>query len=186
MTKAEIEKHLSASIGKPKVIALANQLVLDGNDLKELIDVTFHKDEGIGFRAVWVLENIFLDHPDAFLPHIPYFLDRFKDVTNPGCKRHYSKITMHLMEKQAPDNVKQFVSTLELEPAIEKCFDWMIDPEVKVAVKVYAAEALFAMRKRYDWIADELKAQLQFMMREGGTFANTAGKRLLQALAKDK
>jgi hypothetical protein len=54
---------------------------------------------------------------------------------------------------------------IEMERVVEICFEWMIDPKMLVSVRAYSAEALFNLRHRYPWIAEELSKQLEFMTR---------------------
>jgi len=177
--QADLVKQLTAIIGKPKIVSLSKLLVKNNTPHSQVIDVTFHPDEGVAFRAAWLLENMYFENPEGFLPHIPYFISKFKAVSNAGCKRHYAKILMHLTEPQAPLVVQQYMQQIDLEQAVEQCFDWLIDPKIKVAVKAFAAEALFNMRHRYPWIADELPEQLEFLMRNGSAAIQAKGKRLL-------
>ena len=72
--------------------------------------------------------------------------------------------------------------SLDLEPAVEQLFDWMIDPKAKIAVKVFASEALFNLRHRYDWVAEELASQIQFLMRNGSAAIQSRGNKLLAML----
>lgn len=182
MTQSEIVKYLIDNIGKPKVMALSNTLVTEKYDLQELIDITFHPDQGVGFRAVWALEFIVLDHPTVFYPCISYFYSTIKEVTNGGCKRHYAKITMHITDKKAPIYFKRWFADNDVEPVVEQLFDWLIDPKVNVAVKAFVAEALFNLRNRYDWIAEELANQLEFLMKDGSPAIQARGKKLLKGL----
>jgi len=69
-----------------------------------------------------------------------------------------------------------------MKPVIEQCFDWMIDPKMLIAVKVHAAEALFNLRNRYPWIAEELANQLQFLMKNGSAAIQARGRKLLAKL----
>jgi len=181
--QAELIKQISATIGKTKVIALSQILGNKNTDLTELIDLTFYPDKGIAFRAAWLLENMFLDDPERFLPYITYIISRVKEVNNPSCKRHYAKILMHLTSPGASVTVRQYIKHIDLEPAIEQCFDWIIDPNVMVAVKSFASEALFNMRHRYPWIADELPNQLEYLMRDGTAAIQSKGRRLLSYLS---
>ena len=62
----------------------------------------------------------------------------------------------------------------------------MIAPKVLIAVKVFAAEALFNLRYRYPWITEELTNQLQFLMINGSAAIQSRGKKLLNALKKSR
>ena len=112
-----------------------------------------------------------------------YLLSRIKDVENPSCKRHYAKIVMHITSPKSPLNIQEKLAVTDLEPAVEQLFDWMIDPKVLIAVKVFAAQALFNMRIRYPWIAEELANQIQFLMRDGSAAIQSRGKKLLLQLS---
>jgi hypothetical protein len=177
--------EISKSISKNKVLKLSELLRKRDFDTNQLIDLTFHNDKGIAFRAAWLLENLILNYQEASIPYFPYLLSRLKDVTNHSCMRHYAKIVMHLTSPRAAQPVRAALQQLDLEPTVAQCFDWIIDPQVMVAVKSSACEALFNMRLRYPWIADELPAQLEHLMRDGSAAIQTKGRRLLSFLKPD-
>lgn len=183
---ADLIKQISGTIGKPKVVKLSRMLAKNSTSPADLIAVTFHADKGIAFRAAWLLENMFLQNPECLLPYLSHFVNCMKKVKNPGCKRHYAKILMHLTAPNAPQQVRQYIQDINLEPGVEQCFDWIIDPNVLVAVKSFAAEALFNMRHRYPWIADELPNQLEFLMRDGSAAIQSKGRRLLSYLTPER
>lgn len=182
MDEAELIKQLSARMGKPSFVDFSHTLADMNFDLSKLIAATFHPDKVIGFRAAWLLELMYFQEPEVFREYVPLFMSKFKQVTNPSCQRHYAKILMHLTDAKAPEMIKQTLSKTDLGTAVEQCFDWLIDPNVLVAVKAHAAEALFNLRNRYAWINDELPEQLQFLMRDGTMAIQTRGKRLLSQL----
>jgi len=62
----------------------------------------------------------------------------------------------------------------------------MIEPKVKIAVKVFASEALFNLRGRYNWIAEELTNQIQYLMRDGTMAIQTRGRKLLKLMGSQK
>ncbi|HEY8930829.1 MAG TPA: hypothetical protein VIM55_16610 [Mucilaginibacter sp.] len=183
-TRDDLIKQLSATLVKTKVDKLS-RIVKDENfSLRDLIDLTFHEDKNIAFRAAWVLENVYLPNPVFYLADLDYLLARFQDVTYPSCQRHYAKIMRHITRPKTQALIKQKLQGTDLEPVVEKCFDWLIDPKVLIAVKVFAAEALFNLRHRYDWIAEELANQIKFMMRTGTAAIQSRGKKLLEVLEK--
>jgi len=91
---------------------------------------------------------------------------------------------MYVTSPKTISAVKSKVETTDLEPLVETCFDWMINPKVAVAVKVFCCETLFNLRNRYDWIADELAREIEFLMLNGSPGIQSKGKRILKALSK--
>ncbi|HTD99720.1 MAG TPA: hypothetical protein VK668_10545 [Mucilaginibacter sp.] len=167
---------------KTKVVKLSAILEKQDFALRDLINITFHPDKNIAFRAAWILENLFLQKPESYLNDIDYLFERIKDVKNESCKRHYAKIVMHITAPKAPLLIKQKLEKIDLEPVVEQFFDWMIDPKAPVAIKVFASHALFNIRHRYPWIAGELKDQIQFLMRNGSAAIQSRGRKLLAQL----
>jgi hypothetical protein len=82
--------------------------------------------------------------------------------------------------------LKNKIQTIDFEPVVEQLFDWLIDAKAKIAVKVFASEALYNLRHRYDWIAEELVNQLHYMMKSGGPAIQVRGKKILMQMAKEK
>lgn len=179
ISRVELIKQITNSLGKPKVLELGRILSEQQFALCDLIDITFYPDKVIAFRASWILENILLSDPLRYEPDLDYLLSRFKAVKYPGPQRHYAKILMHLTDPGMLPAIRTKLQTSDLEPAIEQCFDWMIDPKVKIAVKVFASEALFNLRHRYPWVAEELENQIKFLMRNGSAAIQSRGKKLL-------
>ncbi|HVS92921.1 MAG TPA: hypothetical protein VHE59_12850 [Mucilaginibacter sp.] len=172
----------SAKPSSTKVEKLSAILNKQRFALRDFVDITFHEDKNIAFRAAWILENLFLKKPDAYSPDLEYLVSRVRNVTYPSCQRHYAKIMMHITGKKAPPIIREKLEVMDLEPIVEKLFDWVIDPKVLIAVKVFSLEALFNLRGRYTWITDELKEQTIFLMRDGTPAIQTRGLKLLSAL----
>lgn len=182
MTKDELIAQLTATFGKTKVDKLSQLVKQQVFALHDLIDLTFYPDKTIAFRAAWLLENVFLVNPVFYLPETDYLLSRFKEVEYESCQRHYAKIIMHLTSPKVHPLIKQKLQQTDLAPIVEHLFDWMINPKILIAVKVFSSEALFNLRERYPWIAAELKEQLQFLMRNGSAAIQARGKKLLAKL----
>lgn len=182
LTSDELIKQIGAGITRVKVVKLGAILKKQHFLIKDLIGITFHPDKNIAFRAAWILENLYLQKPETYVENLDYLISRIKQVDNPGCKRHYAKIIMHITSPKAPPGIKQKLEQIDLEPVVEQLFDWMIDPKVLIAVKVFASEALFNIRERYPWISDELSNQIRFLMRGGTAAIQSRGKKLLAKL----
>ncbi len=182
LTSDELIKEISITMVKTKVVKLSAIIKEQQFSIHDLIDITFHPDKNIAFRAAWILENLFLQKPESYIEDLEYLISRVKDVDNPSCKRHYAKILMHITAPKAPASIKQKLAEIDPEPVVEQLFEWLIDPKILIAVKVFAAEALFNIRNRYNWIAEELANQVRFLMRDGTAAIQSRGRKILSRL----
>ena len=86
------------------------------------------------FRGAYVLERIYFDAPEAFMPRAESFCRvDFAACANASAQRHFGKIMADLLGRYAPEPVS---------------------PEAKVAVKVWAVEVLKRCRERVGWVAE--------------------------------
>jgi hypothetical protein len=182
ISKEDLLKEISGTIGKMKVLELTRILERANFDMNDLIELTFNPNRDVAFRAAWILENMFLQSPERYLDNLDTIILRLPDVEHESCQRHFVKILMHITGKKTSIPIRRKLEQTNLEPIVEQCFEWMIDPDVKIAVKCFSSEVLFNLRRRYDWIAEELANQLQFLMRDGGPGIQARGKRLLKEL----
>ncbi|HWZ36575.1 MAG TPA: hypothetical protein VNW51_10465 [Mucilaginibacter sp.] len=182
MDQQKLIERIKETIGKLKVLELSNILKKEQFDLRELIQITHHKKEAIAFRAAWILENLYLQQPEIYVSHVEDIFGAMPAIKWPGVKRHYAKIVMYTTSPKAPKAINDKLAGLDMEPVIERLFDWIIDADVKIAVKVSAAEALYNLRMQHEWIKDELCNQLEFLMRDGSAAIQSRGKKLLKGL----
>ncbi|MBB5394616.1 hypothetical protein [Mucilaginibacter sp. AK015] len=182
LTTDKLAHLLMADPAKGFIERLSARLIAEKFDLDKLIDLTFHPNARVAFRAAWLLDATMLASPELYVNSLEYFVKRMSEVSNASCKRHYTRIMMHLTAPGAPEAIRLKLAAIDMESVVEQCFDWMIDPKVKVAVKVFAADTLFNLRHRYDWIKEELANQVQFMLRGGGPAIQVRGKKLLAGL----
>lgn len=177
-----LRKQIEATLSKQKVVELAAIVNRRDFNIKDLIQLTFDTNQQIGFRAAWILENLLLKDDAPILENLDELILRLPHVFNPSCQRHYVKIWMYLTSSQINPTIKTKMETANLEPIVETCFDWLIDPKVAIAVKVFCCEVLFNLRNRYDWIADELAREVEFLMKDGSAAMQSKGKKILKAL----
>ena len=169
-------------MGKTTVVELSKTLKKQNFAFRDVIDLTFHPDKQVAFRAAWLMDTMYFDDPLFYLNDIDYLLQQIPNITYPASKRHYSRITLNLTSPRNPKAILYKLAGIDLEPVVEHFFDWMIDPKVKVAVKVFVAECLFNLRNRYPWITEELTSQIQYLMRNGSAGIQSMGKRILKGL----
>ena len=100
------------------------------------------------FRGAYVLERIYFDAPEAFMPRAESFCRvDFAACANASAQRHFGKIMADLLGRYAPESG-------DLERIAETAAGWAVSPEAKVAVKVWAVEVLKRCRERVGWVAE--------------------------------
>lgn len=182
MNRDEILKLIQKRPSKVQIIELCNLLAIQNTELKPLIDLSFNPDKDLAFRASWILETLVINHPQAAANDLIYLLSRFKEVKHSSSQRHYAKMMAYITSPKMPATIRDIIDSTDMEDVIEQCFDWMIDPEVLVAVKVFSSETLFNLRLRYTWIAPELAEQLKHLMKNGSAAIQSRGRKLLNQL----
>lgn len=165
MTQSQLIQHMSAPGKGTTVAKLGRQIKTENFSLRELVDMTFYEDKEIALKSSRLLQYILLKFPEVYHQDIQYFIDHIFDIKSAGSKKLYAKALMHITSPEVPKDVREMMKEIEMERVVELCFEWMIDPKMLISVRSYAAEALFNLRHRYPWIAEELSKQLEFMTR---------------------
>lgn len=155
---------IKATLSKKAVDELAKIIAESEFSIKELIDLTFHKDEKIGFRASWILENIYIGHIERFIPHALYFLSKFSQQNNLSSRRHFGKILALMTAKKALLPLKKIIEDYETDGLVETVFSWLIDDNVPVAVKSHCLNILANLSTKHKWIKDELIETMDFLV----------------------
>lgn len=182
MNRDELLKLIENRPTKARVTELSGLVIAQQNGVRNLIDLSFHPDKNIAYRAGWILEHTVINYPENIIPELIYLISRFNKIEYPSCQRHYAKMMSYLTSPKMPTSVKQIIDGTDMEDVIEKCFEWMIDQEVLVAVKVFAAETLFNLRGLQNWVVPELIEQLKHLMKNGSAAIQSRGRKLLNQL----
>lgn len=177
MTKDDLLEALKQTLLKKKMQKLTDLCIRESYSYRDLIDLTFYIEEEIAFRAAWILEGCVERFPERFVPEIPYFLECYPRQHNNSCRRHYTKIMIRLLKTMPA------LTEARTEQIIETTFEWIAGDKVPVAVKANCMTILFMLRTKSDWIEDELKAQIEFLMKNGTAAIESRGKKILSMLA---
>jgi hypothetical protein len=180
MDTATLIKRISKPIGKKETTILASA---NAHSVGELIKLSMAPDYEVAFRAAWILEQIAFAYDQEFHQVIPEFTAAYVKLNNESCQRHYTKIMMRLSQ---PGNIDYQLSVVDLEPIVEATFEWLISTNTPVAVRVNCMDILYNLRKKYDWIAEELAEKIQFQMRDGSAALQSRGRRVLHRLFRLK
>lgn len=160
----ELLEQIQTTLQKHKIESLAAIALQNKWQVKDIIDLTFHADQKIGFRAAWILENIFVKYTDAFMPHITYFLDVFSKQDNLSARRHFAKILALITNKRQSKAVKAILENYNAEPLLETVFAWLIDDSTPVAIKSHCLNILANLSIKYSWVKDELINTMDYLI----------------------
>ena len=161
--------------------AEAVRLAMDKNCLAyDLIELSLHPLQELAFRSSWVLEQMFYFRTESFSLDMEKFLDAYFQQKNYSCQRHFTKIMMTLTEETK--RAKYAKIEENQNQIIETTFDWLINPDTPVAVQVNCLDILLHFSAKQDWIAEELRSHIQFLLKDGSAAVQSRGKRILKKL----
>ena len=145
MTEAELIKCLSERFYSDFADTVARR-VRDADAVGLLYEVvTGHK---AAFRSAYVLEKIYFDAPDSFMPYAGLFCRTdFPACADPSARRHFAKVMADLLGRYTPE-------VRDMERIAEAAARWAVDPGAKVAVKIWAVEVLKHCRQRVGWVQE--------------------------------
>ncbi|MCL2290924.1 MAG: hypothetical protein FWC34_09535 [Bacteroidetes bacterium] len=99
--------------------------------------------EQIAFRSAYLLETLYFKDKNILLFLKDDFIELLSIITNESAKRHFGKILTDLLK----NNVLIF-SEDEYELLAETVASWVVAPRTRVAVQIWAFEALLLLRKK--------------------------------------
>jgi hypothetical protein len=175
-TKSVLEQLLQKPIGKARVLQIAR---LAGTEFhtSDLLELSLDaKCAEIAFRAAWILENIQMLQPEKFWDYELRFFEAYPQQGNQSCRRHYTKIMMTCLQSGL-EKVRG-----DLDRVVEATFDWLVDTGTPVAVKVNCLDILCRLKIRYNWVSEELRAQTEFLLRNGTPAMQARGRKILRQL----
>jgi len=146
--------NIKTTLQKSKVEKLAAIVSGDSFSVADLIDVSFYHDEQIGFRAAWILENVYTNHELRFLPHALYFLEKLPQQHNLSALRHYVKILALMTKRNASIDIKKIIEHYDTDYLAEVVFAWLIDEKIPVAIKSHCLNILANLTAKHSWIKE--------------------------------
>lgn len=158
MTSEQFEKALLDEF-KGGMNERYGRVIVDEEMYATAISLSAASDHRVRFRASWALEWAFFLDPERFAPYTAQFFESFLRSSDGSVHRHYTKILCHMLRdgRLTPDDA-------QAGGLAEKCFDLLIDPGVRVAVKVWCSEILFELSPRIDWVRENLPDTLRDQM----------------------
>lgn len=176
-------KIVNSSAHRPIRDLLSGQVLNDKTLLPALITMAFDTKDKNHHKACWILELVFeariewlKDYLDVFCSTLPLF-------SNESAMRPISKICLFASQQHFESS--GFLSSEHLQHIMEACFDWLINPDTKVATKAYSMRTLYLLGKNEDWVYPELTRILSEDFIKHTAAYQAAAKDVLKRIKKD-
>ena len=189
MEKERLIERLNYVMGKKDVLALAEIFSEMKDGISILWDLCQSDNEKLSFHSAWVLENVLIPNPELFSLNFSKIIELLPTTKRPSLQRHLCKLLSYAMEdclkNRLPKDACLLFKKMDMEPIVEVCFEWLMNPLVKPSVKAYCMDILFYLSKRYDWIADELPYIIELQMIDGTPGIKAKGNMIIKRLKRD-
>jgi hypothetical protein len=182
MTKEDLMYILAQPKGYMLVKDLTRELIESGFPIPDLMDLNFHEVHQISFRSAWILEKMVLNDMVRMLDNLESFIGLFPKVADPSVKRSYSKILLRILELSQKKKHASFAEQLRnynLEPVLNTCFEWLVEPKERVGVKVLCMDCIFYLSKKYTWALEELLSCVDYLAADASPGMQTRLRKML-------
>ena len=148
------QKIANSTAHRPIRDLLSGMVLQDKNLLQTLMNTALNVSDKNHHKACWILELVFEAQITWLQDYIDVFCNTLPLYSNESAIRSIAKICLFATEEQRKN--PGFLNPAHCEKITEACFDWLINPNGKVANKAYAMRALYLLGKKQDWIYPEL------------------------------
>lgn len=134
--------------------SLANRVIAHPENFDELLALALNLSWPHHHKACWILELVLENHIAWLHPHLEDFTATLAHFQNSSALRSLSKICLFAVGQNQKE--PGFLTNDQLHRIVEACFDWIINPDEKVANKAYAIRTLHIAGRKQAWIYPEL------------------------------
>lgn len=154
---------LKKPLSKNEIEEIAAAFVKQPDKISALMNLTFHQEEQVGFRAAWVLETVFIADAKGFVRLLPKFIGIYHQQQNLSARRHFSKIMALATSKKAIAEIRDAMLQSDLEQVVSTSFDWLVS-DTPVAIKSHCLNILANLVPRYPWVRMELTETMDYLV----------------------
>lgn len=174
MNKQELATRLAVRGGKDDVLAIVAEIGDDPQGAADLYAVFVEGDDRTRFMASWTLDHLVSQQPQLIEPHLDDIAERLPLYTTDTEKRLMMKILS--------------VSPLPMRHLglmMEYAYDWLVNPQVAVAIRVHAMELLYRISNEEPELKRELILAIQAHLHDGTAGFKSRGKKTLKKLSRE-
>lgn len=172
MNWTEISISLAEDRSSDNVRGWAKKLADERPDMKGILPL-LQAEHPVGMRTSWMLGALSETAPEMLFPLLPRLFELRHTCLYAGYDRSLAK---WLSLAGVPESIEG--------EAADQMFNWLIDPQIKVAVKVYSMSALADLCKKYPELQSELRTILEEQFKDGSAAFKSRSRRVLKQLDK--
>lgn len=140
-----LQEHSRVNINR-----IAKAIGNDPEEFKKIIDIIYHAEPPLPQRAAWLLAAVNDNHPELLEPYLSKFINDIQKFEVDAIRRNMSVV---LASHQIPKKLQGKL--------INVCFDLILSPTEKVAMKVHGMQCIANLAKEYPELIPELKSAIE-------------------------
>lgn len=168
--------QLRAELSKQNTDYMASVIGCNEDLFNEIMNIALSNDPHVSGRAFWVVETVWLKHPEIINPYINKMIDFLPNTKKDNQRRHSLKILSTIDLKKLDED--------RLGLLIDRCFNWLEDAINPTAVKMFAMEIIYNYVKIEPVLAKELIAVIENQFEDSTPGFKNHAKKLLKILYK--
>lgn len=170
----DLKTTLLAEHSKAQTMKIVNYIGNNQKRFDQLLDLFLTNEYRISQRAAMAVGHACDAHPYFIEPHLEKVIKNLQDNSvHDAIKRNTVRI---LQDIDIPEDL--------LGLAADICFDYLNDPKIAVAIRVFSMTVLFNICKKEPELANELKLVIEDHYEHGTTGFKSRGKKVLKQLNK--
>lgn len=166
----QLSNSLEADRSSENLQKWAQYLIKNNIEFIHLVEI-LDAQHPIAMRFTWLLGHIVEHYPQRIFPIVSYCFNHRNQWTFPGVKRSIAKM---LWLAGVPEELEGLV--------VDELFKWVLDPKIKVAVKVYAIDCLYQLALKYPALQEELKIVIDDQWDKNSISFKQRAKKILKQL----
>jgi hypothetical protein len=168
----QLRETILSEHSKANCIRITNWIGSNQQRLDELFDLFLNDEYRVVQWAAWPLSNAVIAHPQLIKKHFGRLL---KNLKKPGLHEAVKRNTVRLLQDIViPEKYHGDVMNL--------CFDYIISPTEKPAVKAFSLTVLQNLSKQYPEIKQELKTIIEDRWEFESSAFRSRAKKILKEL----
>lgn len=165
-------------------VELSDAVLKDKSLFAYLLTIALTTENKNHHKACWILELVCEKKIEWLGNYFDNFCKTLPVLTNESAIRPMSKIC--LFAATYAHRNQNFLTKNQLQHITEVCFDWLINPDRKVAAKAHAMRTLYILGKSNEWIYPELQPVLEQDYANHTAAYKAAAKDILRKIIKEQ